>query len=70
MWMATYICYGGMFAALAATEVTRSIVHRRREKLYGIGGTPDISLIGHAIAGIFGIAGTICGWIAVGPPRR
>ena len=32
-----------------ATEVLRSVVHRRRERLYGIGGTQDIAMAGATV---------------------
>ena len=34
---------------LIGIEILRSVVHRRRVKLYGIGGTQDISLYGSLV---------------------
>ena len=39
-------------ATLIATEVARSLIHRRRERRDGIGGTQDVAMIGVGVAGL------------------
>ena len=50
-------------ATLIGTEVVRSLVHRRRERVHGIGGTQDIALWGTLIALGCYIATITCGAI-------
>ena len=45
-------------AVMIGTEIVRSIVHRRCERLHGIGGTQDIAMRGTFI-GLAGICGLI-----------
>jgi hypothetical protein len=47
-------------ATLIATEVARSIIHRRRERRDGIGGTQDVAMIGVGVAGLCAIAAFVC----------
>jgi hypothetical protein len=46
---------------IIGTEILRSIVHRRRERLYGIGGTQDIAMWGTFIGLACFIGAGICG---------
>lgn len=47
-------------ATLIATEVARSLIHRRRERRDGIGGTQDVAMIGVGISAIFALASIVC----------
>lgn len=44
-------------------EILRSVVHRRRERYYGLGGTQDIAMWGAFIGAACFIAAGICGLI-------
>ena len=46
-----------------ATSVVRSVVHRHRERVYGIGGTQDIAMWGMLVAWAFLIAAMVTGVI-------
>lgn len=47
MWgVATAISTGALLVSLVTTEVLRSLMHRQREKLSGLGGTQDIAMWG------------------------
>jgi hypothetical protein len=46
--------------ALIATEVARSLIHRRREHRDGIGGTQDIAMIGVGVAGLCAVGAIVC----------
>ena len=50
-------------AAVVGTEVLRSVVHRRRQRREGIGGTQDIAMWGTFIALALFIGAGICGLI-------
>jgi len=50
-------------AALVCTEVVRSVVHRHRERVQGIGGTQDIAMWGTIIAWLLLIAAMVTGGI-------
>lgn len=47
-------------AALVATEVARSLIHRRRERRDGLGGTQDVAMIGVGVAGLCAVAAIVC----------
>jgi hypothetical protein len=53
-------------AVLIGTEVLRSVVHRHRERVQGIGGTQDIAMWGTLIAGLLLLGAMISGviWIS------
>lgn len=55
----TLICLG--ILVMIGTEVLRSVIHRRREKLTGIGGTQDIAMWGTIISLVLFISAGICG---------
>ena len=63
MWrMINYISIGAFLIVLIAIEVVRSIVHRHREKRYGMGGgTQDIAMWGSFIACLLLVLGAISG---------
>lgn len=46
---------------LIAVELLRSIIHRKRERRDGLGGTQDIAMWGTAIGWLLLIAGLVCG---------
>lgn len=50
-------------AVMIGTEFSRGIVHRRRERRHGIGGTQDIAMWGTFIGLACFIAAGICGLI-------
>ena len=50
-------------AVMVGTEILRSVVHRRRERLQGIGGTQDIAMWGTFIGFALFIGAGICGLI-------
>jgi hypothetical protein len=47
-------------ATLIATEVARSVIHRRRERRDGIGGTQDVAMIGVGVAGLCAAGALVC----------
>ena len=47
-------------ATLIATEVARSLIHRRRERRDGMGGTQDVAMIGVGVAVVFAAASVVC----------
>jgi hypothetical protein len=53
-------------AVLMATSVLRSVVHRHRERVQGIGGTQDIAMWGLVVAWALLIAAMVTGviWLA------
>ena len=51
------------FGVLACTEMVRSVVHRHRERVRGIGGTQDIMMWGMVVAWLFLIAAMVTGGI-------
>jgi hypothetical protein len=52
-------------ASVVATEITRSVVHKRRERIEGIGGTQDIAIWGMLVLGVCIAGATICGVVAL-----
>ena len=48
-------------ATMIGTEILRPVVHRRRERLHGIGGTQDIAMWGTVIGLACFIGAGICG---------
>ena len=54
---------GLAFAVMVGMEILGSIVHRRRERLYGIGGTQDIAMWGTFIVLALYIGAAISGLI-------
>jgi hypothetical protein len=50
-----------MLATLIGTEVVRSLVHRHRERAYGIGATQDIAMWGTLIGWVFALGAIGCG---------
>ena len=50
-------------ATTVGTEIARSIVHRRRERLRGIGGTQDIAIVGMLVSAMCYLAAAVCGII-------
>lgn len=58
---ATIILIAMGFAAMIGTEVVRSVVHRRRERRDGLGGTQDIAMWGTLIGWGCFIGAGICG---------
>ena len=50
-------------AVMFGTEIIRSIVHRRRERLQGIGGTQDIAMWGTFIGLACFVGAAICGLV-------
>ena len=47
-------------ATLIATEIARSLIHRRRERGDGIDGTQDIAMMGVGVAGLFAVGAIVC----------
>ena len=59
MWKLAAIVFAiGWLASIVAIEVLRPIFHRRRERLYGIGGTQDIVMWG-SLVGLICMIGTM-----------
>jgi hypothetical protein len=59
MWKIAAIVFAvGWLAAIAGISILRPIVHRRRERAYGIGGTQDIAMWGTLI-GLVSMIGTM-----------
>ncbi|NJR32799.1 MAG: hypothetical protein HC778_08355 [Chamaesiphon sp. CSU_1_12] len=52
-------------ATMIGTEIVRGVVHRRRERLHGIGGTQDIAMWGTFLTLACFVGAGICGlfWI-------
>lgn len=62
MWRTiTYSAIALAFGVVIGTELLRSIVHRKREKTHGIGGTQDIAMYGTVLAWTLLILGAIAG---------
>lgn len=60
MWEAATIIFTSLtVVTLVAIEPARSIVHRRRERRDGVGGTQDVAMIGVGIASIFALVGIV-----------
>lgn len=55
-------------AAPVVIEVTRSVVHARRERRDGLGGTQDIAMWGTFAALGCGVSAVVCwsAWVALG----
>jgi hypothetical protein len=49
-------------SCIVITEIARSLIHARRAKRNGLGGTQDIAMIGTFAAYAFGIS-ALAGWI-------
>jgi hypothetical protein len=66
--VATHVCVGLAILSPIVTEVVRSIVHRRRERRDGLGGTQDVALWGTAVglAGFVGAALSALMWYVTG----
>ena len=60
MWIVFAIC---SFVSMIVTEIIRSIVHRRREKRYGLGGTQDIAMWGTLVTIVLQISAIACALI-------
>lgn len=50
---------------MVATEVIRSLLHRRRTSQDGLGGTQDIAMVGTLVGGALLLAAGICGGLWV-----
>ena len=61
MWEAATILFTSLtIVTLVGIELARSIVHRRRERRDGIGGTQDVAMAGVALALLFAVIGFAC----------
>lgn len=59
MWKLAAIVFAlGWFGSIVAISILRPIFHRRRERLYGIGGTQDIAMWG-TLVGLVCMIGTM-----------
>ncbi len=69
MWrIATLVFLAGAVASPIVIEVVRVIVHRRRERRYGVGLSQDIAMWG-TLAGFACVLGTVIsalGWFFLG----
>jgi hypothetical protein len=61
MWEAGAVFFTSCtIVTLVAIGLIRSIIHRRRERRDGIGGTQDVAMIGVGIAALFALASVVC----------
>lgn len=61
MWKVAAIVFTAAFVAgSVVTEITRSIVHPRRERQNGLGGTQDIAMWGTLISLACGVMAAVC----------
>jgi hypothetical protein len=69
MWrIAHYASWAGVIVSYLIMEVARSVVHRRRERRDGLGGTQDIFMWGTLaiFAGLLAAAFSGLGWFFLG----